>query len=124
MEFRFSDIVDPSTYNSSLCPGVSVRLHRHTELEEKGICKAQQDWQQHVGPLDFYRCTMGQWNYISCTLPECLPDRLELVSYANEISFMHDDAIDTANKPDVSSKSLKTYLAFPDSEAGCREKQR
>ncbi|CAJ2500455.1 Uu.00g033080.m01.CDS01, partial [Anthostomella pinea] len=109
MDFRFSTFADPSTYdNEGLC-NTPMRLHQSGELEERGIIQAQRDWREHVGPLDFYRCTMGRWNYMTCTLPECLPDRLEIISYANEISFIYDDLVDTAGKQEKLSTGTIAY---------------
>ena len=45
----------------------------------------------YVGPLGLYKGGLGpKWNFMAVTLPECLPERLGLLSYASEFSFLHD----------------------------------
>jgi hypothetical protein len=60
-------------------------------FEDIGAIRAQEDWQRYVGPLSNYRGDLGpRFSFMSVTIPECRPDRLEVVSYANEFAFMFD----------------------------------
>lgn len=92
MMFSYSSVVDPSTYETEgLCDGIDLRLHDCQELEDRGAIRAHQDWNNLVAPCTEYRGTLGpRFNFISVTIPECLPDRLEILSYANEFAFLHD----------------------------------
>ena len=92
MKYKHSTIVDPSTYDDfGLCDGISLRNSSYGYLADMGSQKAQRDWGQHVGKIsDFAGCMCPQFNMTSVTIPECLPDRLEVIAYANEFAFLQD----------------------------------
>ncbi|RAK81477.1 bifunctional terpene synthase/polyprenyl synthetase family protein [Aspergillus fijiensis CBS 313.89] len=109
MEFRFSTVVDPSTYQTQgLCDGLAVRYHKNTELEEINCLRCQEHWREQVGPLELYRGGLGHpWSGMSIAIPEALPERLGIVSYANELAFLHDDVTDIAKYGDEHNNDLK-----------------
>lgn len=90
--FVHSEVLDASTYETQqLCVGIEVRKSKYTFLEDRGAIRAQQDWNRLVGPCFEYRGTLGpEHSFMSVTVPECLPERLEVISYANEFAFLHD----------------------------------
>lgn len=92
MEFKFSTVVEPSTYEAQgLCDGLTVRYHKNTELEEIDCLRCQEHWREQVGPLGFYKGGLGHpWSGMSIAIPEAHPERLGIVSYANELAFLHD----------------------------------
>ncbi len=92
MKYIHSTLVDPSTYETEgLCEGIALRIHINPDLEEKGVFEAQEDWRKFVGPVENYRGCLGpKHNFTAITVPECLPERLEIISYANEFGFLHD----------------------------------
>ncbi|KAM0496501.1 hypothetical protein ACHAP8_007400 [Fusarium lateritium] len=96
MDFTYRYSFEPTDYDTDgLCDGVPVRMHKGADLDEVAIFKAQYDWEKHVGPKLPFRGALGpRHNFICLTLPECLPERLEVVSYANEFAFLHDDITD------------------------------
>lgn len=56
MEYKYSSILDPSTYETEgLCDGISLRVHMCPDLEDLGTFRAQEDWRKHVGAVDNYR---------------------------------------------------------------------
>ena len=95
MEYRYSTLVDPATYETEgLCKGIPLRVHNSPHLEEIGSLRAQEDWRKLVGPLESYRGGLGpRYSFMSVAVPECLPDRLEIISYANEFAFLYDGKI-------------------------------
>ncbi|KAI6515898.1 hypothetical protein MCOR05_011786 [Pyricularia oryzae] len=97
--FVHSEALDASTYETQqLCVGIEVRKSKYTFLEDRGAIRAQQDWNRLVGPCFEYRGTLGpEHSFISVTVPECLPERLEVISYANEFAFLHDDVTDSVS---------------------------
>ncbi len=97
MEYRFSNVVDPSTYETQgLCNGVSLRKHQEPEKENEGCLRAQQDWSKLVSPVGMYKGALGpDYNFVQVTVPECLPERLEILSYANEFLFLYDGSSST-----------------------------
>jgi len=99
MEFRFSVPVDPSKVDTQgLCEGIAVRAHRDAVLEDVGIIKVQQDWRDSVAPIGFFKGGLNPlFSFVSFAMPECLPERLEIVSYANEFGFLHDDIFEKAD---------------------------
>lgn len=92
MEFKFSEVVNPSTYDTQgLCDGLKVRYHKNPEIEELDVLRCQEHWREMVGPLGLYKGSLGKhWNGMSIAIPEALPERLGIVSYATELAFLHD----------------------------------
>ncbi|KAI9040292.1 bifunctional terpene synthase/polyprenyl synthetase family protein [Aspergillus affinis] len=109
MEFKFSTVVEPSTYETQgLCDGLTVRYHKNTELEEIDCLRCQEHWREQVGPLGLYKGGLGHpWSGMSIAIPEALPERLGIVSYANELAFLHDDVTDIAKYGDEHNNDLK-----------------
>ena len=92
MEYKFSTVVDSATYETEgLCEGIPLRCHHNPEFEEIETLRCQEDWREYVGPLGFYKGGLGpRWNFMAITVPECLPERLGVLGYANELAFLHD----------------------------------
>ncbi|AEO63664.1 uncharacterized protein THITE_121363 [Thermothielavioides terrestris NRRL 8126] len=104
MESNNSVLADPSTYPADLaglCPKLPVRVSRNPELADRGALRAQSDWKSLFGSLPRgFAGTMGpEHNLIATCLPEALPDRIELVTYACEIALLAYDAIEGAEDP-------------------------
>ncbi|KAF5347699.1 hypothetical protein D9757_013497 [Collybiopsis confluens] len=117
MEFQYSFIVDPTTYDTEgLCDGIELRKSSFARLEDRGIIRAQQDWAKYVGPLPSqeFRGTMGlKYSFLSVCVPECLPERLEILGYANEFAFLYDDIIDSFTNTEKSTiENEKLLQAF------------
>ncbi|KAL3471910.1 Ophiobolin F synthase [Aspergillus californicus] len=97
MEYKYSTIVDSSRWDpEGLCDAIPLRKHEAGDLEEVGAFRVQEDWRQHVGPLEKpYRGGLGpEVSFITYAVPECLPERMEALSYSLEFGFIHDDEID------------------------------
>ena len=93
MEYKYSTIMDSSVYDKEgLCKGIDLRRHVAADLEEVGAFRCQEDWRRLVGPLEKpYRGGLSpDFSFITAAVPECLPDRLEITSYALEFGFIHD----------------------------------
>ena len=92
MEFRYSEIIDPSTYETEgLCKGILLRKHKDQIREDVGAIKAQEDWTRLVSRVEHYKGGLGaRFDFVSVTVPECLPERLEILAYANEFAFLYD----------------------------------
>ncbi|KAF2203659.1 putative geranylgeranyl diphosphate synthase [Delitschia confertaspora ATCC 74209] len=96
MEFRYSEIVEPGVYQThGLGHDIPLRIHRDPDSEIRGALRAQRDWSKLVGPVFGYQGGLGdQFSFIRVTVPECLPERLEVISYANEFAFLYDDEME------------------------------
>ncbi|KAH8728004.1 fusicoccadiene synthase [Phaeosphaeriaceae sp. PMI808] len=96
MDYQFSRALDVlELHTDGLCEGIPVREHLAADLEEIGTFRAQQDWSRLVAELKDYKGGLGpSHSFMAVSMPECLPDRFELVSYANEFAFLYDDATD------------------------------
>ena len=92
MEFTYSDLVDPSSYETEgLSDGIPLRIHRDTTKENIGATRAQRDWAKLVGPVGIYKGGLSaDYSFTGVTIPECLPERLEILSYAIEYMFLCD----------------------------------
>ncbi|KAH8882542.1 terpenoid synthase [Thozetella sp. PMI_491] len=95
MTYQYSSPIDPSIFDTQgLCNGLPLRCHNNPELEQAGVSKAQQDWVEHVGPLDpNTRSPPANNSAISMAYPEALPDRLEILGYFHEFLFIHDSIL-------------------------------
>jgi hypothetical protein len=82
MRLQNSSVVDPSEYDLQGVsdPAIELRRHKNPEFEVIGALHAQQDWKQHVGPLqEPYRgCFSPHGNFMAVAVPECIPERLEI----------------------------------------------
>jgi hypothetical protein len=92
MEFRYSRVVPSQSYHTDgLDFHVPLRIHEDPDKEISGALKAQRDWDEQVGPLKGYQGGLGpSYSFIRVTVPECLLERLEIMSYANEFAFLYD----------------------------------
>lgn len=111
MEYKYSTVIDPATYEThGLCEGIPLRCHESPELEEIETLRCQEDWRRWVGPLGFYKGGLGpRWNFMAITVPECLPERLGVLGYANELAFLHDGKQRRPTKPVLSSTNTQSY---------------
>ncbi|KAI0399778.1 fusicoccadiene synthase [Xylaria palmicola] len=115
MDFKYSHKIDPRAYEShGLDGGIPLRIHKDQHLEFKGALRAQRDWSKHVCNVDGYKGGLGDlFTFICVTVPECLPDRLELISYANEFAFLYDDKLESFDlKKDFKTETTKMLAAF------------
>jgi hypothetical protein len=94
MDYRYSRLIDSATYHTDgLAFGIPLRMHLNPQKESSGALKAQEDWDKQVAPLRGYLGGLGpMYGFISVTIPECRPERLEIMSYANEYAFLYDGA--------------------------------
>ena len=93
MAFKYSTPIDASKYDpDGLCEGIELRRHAAADLEEIGAFRVQEDWRRLVGPLEkpFRGGLAPNFSFITVAVPECLPERLEITSYALEFGFIHD----------------------------------
>ena len=95
MEYRFSTILPQETYSTDgLCDGLPVRVHGWAAAETSGTLEAQNDWKRFVSPLQHHHGGLGpSFGFMTVSMPECLPERFELVSYANEFAFLYDGTV-------------------------------
>ncbi|KAF5565863.1 hypothetical protein FNAPI_1411 [Fusarium napiforme] len=93
MDFCYSEVIDASRYEThELDNGIPLRMHRDSLKEIDGALRAQKDWSRYVRPVHGYKGGLADpYGFISVTIPECRPERLEIVSYANEFAFLYDD---------------------------------
>lgn len=93
MDLSYSYPIDPTSWdNEGLCDGIDLRMHVAGDLEDIGIFRVAEDWRRAVGPLEGpFKGGMSQrFGFITCTVPECRPERMEIISYALEYGFIHD----------------------------------
>lgn len=97
MQFQYSSILDPDEYDlRGVCdPSLKVRRNNYPQYEVTGTLRAQEDWKRYVGSIkeSYWGGLSPYGNFMAIAIPECIPERLEIVSYANEIAFLHDGII-------------------------------
>lgn len=103
MDYQYSKRVDPNTYETDgLSHGIPLRESTHSAMEVQGALRAQRDWSKLVTPVMGYHGGIGDcYGFVSVTVPECLPDRLEILSYANEFAFLFDGRYHVKHAGDV-----------------------
>ncbi|CZT49095.1 related to Fusicoccadiene synthase [Rhynchosporium secalis] len=100
MDYQYSTVIDNATWDSEgLCEGIDLRQHNYTYFEDRGAIRAHEDWTKFISPVTGYRGTLGpRFSFMSVAVPECIPERLEIVAYANEFAFLHDDVTDNVSQ--------------------------
>ncbi|KAH8126288.1 geranylgeranyl pyrophosphate synthase [Trichoderma asperelloides] len=97
IDLKWSYPLDPTSWDDEgLCQGISLRIHVAADLEDIGIFRVAEDWRRMVGPLErpFKGGMSERFGFITCTVPDCRPERMEIISYALEFGFIHDDIVD------------------------------
>lgn len=93
MEYRYSTEIDSRAYKThGLDGGIPLRVHADPDDKEiVGTMRAQSDWNRYVRPVLDYKGGLGEkFSFMRACVPECLPERLEIISYANEFAFLYD----------------------------------
>jgi hypothetical protein len=92
MNFQFSHALCPSEYETAdIYQGITVRRHKTWTNEDVESLRAQDAWKLLVGSTKkFYGNLASLYSFMQLTVPECLPERLEIISYINEFAFLHD----------------------------------
>ncbi|KAI1292698.1 isoprenoid synthase domain-containing protein [Xylaria venustula] len=114
MEYIYSEEVDPDQYETNgLINQLKLRMHKDSVKEIRGALRAQEDWSKHVHTVENYYGGLGdRFSFIRVTVPECLPDRLELVSYANEYAFLYDDDMEELDLQNLKSNAHSILDTF------------
>lgn len=75
-------------------------------MDVKGCLRAQNDWDANVGNIAGYQGGIGDpYSFMAVTLPECLPERLEILAYANEFAFLYDgNVVPSLGSPSLGAK--------------------
>ncbi|KAI0013032.1 fusicoccadiene synthase [Xylariaceae sp. FL0662B] len=112
MDFHYSKEIGPNVYDTDgLGYGIALRMHKDRAKEIKGTLRAQRDWSNYVDPVDGYHGGLGDpYSFMSVTVPECLPNRLEAISYANEFAFLYDDGMESLDLKKNSRESAVGFL--------------
>ncbi|KAI1653875.1 fusicoccadiene synthase, partial [Daldinia decipiens] len=118
MEYRYSEEVEKSLYRTDgLDHDIPLRIHKDFFKEIRGTLRAQTDWSQYVSSIQGYKGGLGRlFSFMRVTVPECLPERLEIISYANEYAFLYDDELETLDLKNYSGGSpgiLETFSGDP-----------
>ena len=92
MDFKHSEVLASGTYSDDgLANGIPFRIHKDPYSEIAGSLRAQKDWNSIVSPVRNYHGGLGvPYSFVRATIPECIPERLEIISYANEYAFLYD----------------------------------
>ncbi|MCJ1426601.1 hypothetical protein MMC29_004504 [Sticta canariensis] len=110
MDFKYSEVIARSCYDAQgLCDGIQLRRHKDPYAEDIGAIRCQEDWAKFVSPIGFYRGGLAaEYSFMRVALPECIPERLEVVSYACEYAFLYDDVLETLtdDAPSIIGKDL------------------
>ncbi|KAF5547601.1 amidohydrolase 2 [Fusarium phyllophilum] len=111
MDFCYSNEIVASRYEAhGLDQGIPLRMHRDSGEEIHGALRAQKDWNRYVRPVHGYKGGLADpYGFISVTIPECRPERLEIVSYANEFAFLYDDDMEMLELKNP-TKDLDSFL--------------
>lgn len=76
--------------DDGLTNGIQLRVHRDQYKEINGSLRAQQDWNRLVSPVTKHHGGLAdRFNFVSIAITDCLPERLEIISYANEYAFLY-----------------------------------
>ncbi|ETS79805.1 hypothetical protein PFICI_07334 [Pestalotiopsis fici W106-1] len=126
MEPVYSKELDDELYpRNSLSCDIPVRIHRNSQRVIRGARKAQADWSALVTPSNNFKGIIGDlFSFIEVTVPECLPDRLEITSYVVEFAYLGDDTLEkylAAKNNRAESQMLQTFGAEFDPDSKLKE---
>jgi hypothetical protein len=112
MDFVYSEEVEATAYRTDGLDGaIPLRMHKSTDKEIQGAIRAQRDWSERVRPIADYKGGLGDpYSFICVTIPECLPERLEVISYANEFAFLYDGKFCFLFIPETPAKDKKDEM--------------
>lgn len=104
MRYQYSERVEIHRYHDDgLANNIHLRIHKDSYKEVIGTLRAQNDWSQLVSSMTKYHGGLGDlFSFVSVTIPECLPERLEVVAYANEFAFLYDGESQLISQSDAS----------------------
>ncbi|KAK3392844.1 isoprenoid synthase domain-containing protein [Podospora didyma] len=125
MEYQYSEAIDPRVYKTDgLISNSITTLRRHKDpfSEVIGSLRAQRDWSEQVSPINGYHGGLAEpYSFMRIAVPECLPERLEIISYANEYAFLYDDKMETLDwklRPDERGPGLlEMFIAGVEDDA-------
>ena len=101
MEFKYSSVVDPSKYDDfGLYDSIPLRVSNFGHLADEGSHRARDDWRQVTDRYpETTSCLCPRFhNFISATIPECLPERLAVLGYLSEFGFSYDGATNMSKR--------------------------
>lgn len=103
MDFRYSEELFADEHpTDGLAGDIIVRRNRFGAFEEKGALQAQQDWNRYVSPvMNFHGGVSRKYSLMQVAVPECRPERLEVIAYASEVGFLYDDCTELLNQDEV-----------------------
>ena len=91
MEYNHSVPLDPSIFDTQLRTTLPLRKSIHEHLANRGSESFKRDWAQFVGPVgDFVGGSNPKGHSVAICYPECLPERIELLSYFFDFAFFQD----------------------------------
>jgi hypothetical protein len=111
---KYSSVVDPSTYDTwGLCPGMEARVNNDYRDMDLAMVGALEDWRELIGPASpIYKGGLHErWGSIPITIPETLPDRLSIITYATEYGFLQDDAYEGSFEGDAEVDYTSSLIA-------------
>ncbi|KAH6640242.1 isoprenoid synthase domain-containing protein [Chaetomium tenue] len=78
-------------------PTFPLARHRHETLANAGCHAARHDWARLIGPgppAEFGACNPVNGNFVALLFPLCRVERLGVVGYVVEYSFLHDSVVE------------------------------
>lgn len=93
MEFRYSEELASKDHpTDGLAGTIPIRRHTTPLKEDIGAMRAQKDWERLVGSMKSFRGGLSsKYGLMQVAVPECRPERLEIIAYASELGFLYDD---------------------------------
>jgi hypothetical protein len=85
-----AETLDISQYaTDGFCQDYPLKRHRHEALANAGSLEARRDWARYIGHAgEFGGCNPLNGNFTALVLPLCRPDRIRLVAYILECTFL------------------------------------
>lgn len=91
--FKYSEPLPEDLYlnNPDYFSNFQPRRHLNAQLADEGCHQHYTDWVKNVGETSIIGCLNIHGGCCAALFaPECLPERLSVVSYTAEYSFFHD----------------------------------
>jgi hypothetical protein len=93
--YNFSEEIDPDIAKAQGCfTTLPIRVHRDKQAAEEASQRLVAEWENKMKgghKADSIASFGPNGHLVALSIPECLPERLELVTYVTDFMFFHDD---------------------------------
>jgi hypothetical protein len=97
MEYRYSKPYDVAAASKQGCWSIlPLRIHKDEHLAVEASYEFLSDWEKVVGKVEGVEdtiCLCFNGHFVAVTIPECIPERLRIVTRLSDFSYVYDGTL-------------------------------